>query len=499
MTKTKSQKQRAKARRAVGGKPTGGARKPRGSQPRRQRQAAFIGPRLSKAARRGRAQRRAVTGRKMGGGDFIASSAGDGINRTLKMHNDSVIRERFNRRMEKVTDITIATQSFAVNQALYLNPGNSVLFPIFSQIAAVYEQWKCHFLKFHFVTQAYTASGSNVAAGKIIMATNYDPSDSQFAGSTQMENYTNSDKDAPFCSFSHDVMNQDHDNAVDPLKTYFVNPSANAAAPTSDSTSKFFDLGLFQLASSGLPTASSTEYGELYVEYEFEMIRVKQQTPLGQSLIAAHYSFVPTNTSAFAGSAQKSGSNMALTFANTSVAIPVVGRFLCTYFANAATSFTRGGAPVASTNATLVAAWAYGNDDAVSGNGTTNIGESWVVDISAPGGLVTFAAPTIVGAATGDLWVSQVPSGLSMDEKKEEKEEILTLKNQVKELGAMMRALLVRIPDDEEKELEILPNPRSSRGNGEVVERGRGPIRDSSGQVTPLTTPSDKASKPGWF
>jgi len=125
-----------------------------------------------------------------------------------------------------------------------------------------------------------------------------------------------------------------------------------------------------------------------------------------------------------------------------------------------------------------------------------------VFDITAPGGLISFAAPTVVAGTSSDLFVVQIPTSLTMsveDEIKEEKEEISLLKNQVKELGKMMRALMVHIPDEEEKELEYLPNPRLIRGNGEIYESKDKPIRDSIGHATPVTTPSDMASKKGWF
>jgi len=453
MTKTKSQKQRAKAQRAAGGKPAGGARKPRGQRPRRQRQVQpFVGPRQ----RPGTAVAQMRKNRKT----FSEMLVSDGLNKALQMHNSASIVDHFPRRMEKVCDIIPTSTSFAIFQALYLNPGNSVLFPIFSQIAGTYEQFRWRFLRFHYVSEAYTASGSNVSAGKVIMATNADPSDSQFANSTQMENYAGADRGAPFSNFCHDALAALKLNSTMPLKEYFVNPSANSIAPSNDSTSgKFYDSGLFQFATSGLPSASSVEYGELYVEFEVDMIRPKQQTPLGQNLISAHYVGVPTNTSAFAAPVQRAGSNMALTFANTSVAIPVIGRFLVAYFANCGTSFTSGGDPAVSTNctaATILAGNALYRVGA--GSGTAQYVWIGVVDVNAVGGLVSFAAPTIVGTSTWDLIVTQIPTSLTAVAKPETFSELtqraVSHELQLMKLGQMLQRVQMRLAAEEEEDEE---------------------------------------------
>jgi len=284
MAKTAAQKARRKAARAV----------KRSAQKRSQNPPKSRKPKAkrSKAAKR---QRRALGGtparegrmnvayrkaKSMGG----MRSATDGISIMKTIHNSSVIEDHFSVRREKVANIIGTTNTtLNTNLALYLNPGNSVLFPIFSQIAATYEQFRVNELIFSYETEAYAASGTNVSAGKVILATNYDPADSNFSTDTQMENYFNSDRGAPFCEVIHDVLLGDHALKDEPLKTYFVNSSANLIAPTSDSTNnKFYDLGLFQLCTQG-NASSSAEIGELYVTYSFTMIRPKQQTPAGQN------------------------------------------------------------------------------------------------------------------------------------------------------------------------------------------------------------------------
>jgi len=512
MSKTKTQKARARAQKQ------GKALKPRGSRnvPRVQRapkalKQLFIGPRLLKKSRRGRASG-ALSNNKRTFSEMLIS---DGLNKALQMHNSASIVDHFPRRMEKVCDIIPTSTSFAIFQALYLNPGNSVLFPIFSQIAATYEQFRCRFLKFHYVSEAYTASGSNISAGKIIMATNADPNDAQFNNSTQMENYAGADRSAPFSNLCHDVVNALKVNKTMPLREYYVNPGANTASPATDSTDKFFDMGLFQFATSGLPSASSVEYGELYVEFEFDMIRPKQQTPLGQSLLASHLVESSAGSGSAAaplgtgGGASKSGSNIPSVTSNTTFTLPVAGNFLVVC------SFIDGGTTTAvpiltpGTAISKLTVWAgdgFNASTAFNAAGITTLYAAVFSVVSAGSGVnntITITGLTGYASGSTDIWISQVPSSIITIVDREECKEIDTLKSQVRELGAMFRALLVKIPDEEKEidcgnDIEDLSGP--ARLNKlldgiPIVAVDNGKIISSSRK---RTTPSNN-SVSGWF
>jgi len=224
-------------------------------------------------------------GRKgAGGADFAVS---DGLNTgRVVINNDSIV-DQFVMRREKIMNINGSTGF--VNQSLYINPGNTLMFPIFSGIAAKYECYRIRKLRFLFETEAYTASGSNQGAGKNIMVTNYDVSDAAFIDDTSAENYCGAVKGAPYARMVHQVNSKKGDKrGFNPLTTFFVNPSANLAAPATDSSqSKFYDVGLFQFITNS--QVGSAEIGELYVEYSFEMIRPKQQlNSLGINAVSAH-------------------------------------------------------------------------------------------------------------------------------------------------------------------------------------------------------------------
>lgn len=218
--------------------------------------------------------------------------ATDGINSSRVVTNRSTIEDTFQVRREKIGNIS-GTAAFTVAQSLYINPGNSVLFPIFSQIAATYEEYRINKLEFTFETDAYTATNGTASAGKVILATNFDPDDAQFSSDTQMENYVGSVKGPPYAPIiAHNVLMAGRGRQVGgrgdfSLNNYFVYPSANSLGPGTDNA-KFYDAGLFQLATSG--NAVTTEIGELYVTYSFTMIRPKQPEVGGAFATAIHIS-----------------------------------------------------------------------------------------------------------------------------------------------------------------------------------------------------------------
>lgn len=342
----------------------------------------------------------------------------DGLNQSMTMVNNSRIEEKFKVRFEKVTDLVGTTSAFAMlsNGQYFLNPGNTVLFPIFSKIATTYEQYRVNRLRFHFVTQCYTASGTNVGAGRIMMATNFDPDATNFATKSQMENYEKCVAFEPYARHVvHDVMEAQKGRMRDTaVNQYYVSGSANQLTPIAGQA-KFYDIGNFQVAGSGTVDATST-IGELWVEYSFTMIRPVQDVPLGDAILAAHYITTPvTAVSRFGTGLQQNGSNMALTLGANTITIPFAGNFLLVFRTSAGTSYTEPSSWSAGTNGTFLTIWQNDTQQALapSGSGGVTTLLASVISCAAPGVVVTFAGtPTIVGAATGDLWVTQVPSDL---------------------------------------------------------------------------------------
>jgi len=467
------------------------------------------GPKLSKSARKGRATN-ALKNNKRTFQEMVVS---DGLNRALQMHNNSTIVDRFPRRMEKVTDLTFGFQTFQNKYQYYLNPGNTELFPIFSKVAAVYEQYRCRFLRFHYVTEAYVASGSTFASGKLVMATNVDPDEPSFSSMTAMENYIGSDRTVPFASMTHDpmgslkVLKNKQGRAHMPLNEYFVYPSGNLNAPVNTST-KFYDMGLFQMASSGLPlNGVNTEIGELYVEYEFDLIRPRDISSIGTGLLACHVRELPAASVSAANPFGSGGHGVLATGSNinpttsvsagqATVAWPEAGNFFVSISVLGNLS---------SMTVTNVSA-AYGNfvpsvfrNDSQTFQNTLTAGTGATVcfvytnfDSSGLGGF-SFNVP---GATSGnlDLWIIQIPQVIATVPRSlkdnliesKESEKVANLESQVKQLGSMFKALLVKIPDDGCLVVEQKSNnPPSS------------PVTSDSIPVVKYTTPNGKSTN--WF
>lgn len=226
---------------------------------------------------------------KNGGANGTSVSlVSDGVNVGSVWKNTTAERVTFPMAREKVTDLTSASTAFQLLSQLYVNPGNSTLFPIFSQIASCYEEYVPKHLKFIFRTEEYMASGSTVSAGLCAMGTNFDANDANFGNITMLENYEHSISGPPFSGIMvHDVVEQHQKRfrgkARDlSLNNYYVYPSANSIGPTTDQA-KWYDLGNFQTAVNGCQAGI---IGELWVEYSFTMIRRKQpEFPVGGSAI----------------------------------------------------------------------------------------------------------------------------------------------------------------------------------------------------------------------
>jgi len=353
----------------------------------------------------------------------------DGLSSSRVTTNLSVVEDRFKIRREKVADITGSTSSFSLQQALYINPGNSVLFPIFSQIAAPYEQYRVNFLRFVFETEAYAASGSNQTAGIACLATNFDPDDSTFSSLTQMENYYGATKGPPYaCVMVHDVIRshrgrrgggRDSRSGDLPLRDYYVYSSGNASAP-SNSTSKFYDIGQFQLAVANM--VGTGIIGELYVEYSFTMIHPKQQTPLGQNLLAAHIVESPATTAAASGSAflgttggvLRAGSTLPSVATKSTFTLPVAGVFLVAASWNVGVTV----APVISYGSSITGL-AYLADNSAISNAAAQSGITAylaMVSVASAGtgaaNTATISVLTNLAAGTADIFIVQIPGGL---------------------------------------------------------------------------------------
>jgi len=405
-----------------------------------------------------------------GGRDYSTS---DGLSKSTVIVNNSTIEDTFQLRREKVTNILGTTGLSAPNVQLFLNPGNTILFPIFSQIAATYEEYRVKTLKFEYVTEAYTASGTNVSAGKVIMATNFDPDDANFATDTQAENYAGSVKGTAYSQMEHDVVMQGRKRHKGGMRdfscnNYFVSSSANVLSPVTGAA-KFYDIGNFQLVTNG--NASTAEIGELYVTYQFVMIRPKQQTPIGQNLISAHFAATASNATAAAPFSAGGTSMVAVatgnlipTFTATTCVIPSTfsGRLqINALWTTGSNNIAAVPTVSASLGGTIVANYSAGGLFSTLAHflaaGTTSQ-ISFVVDC-VNGATLTFGGNTTMSAADCDIHLAQISSGLAIDiEKSIEDERDKKVELLLKQVALLSNKLALMTPCEspiEQKEADL--------------------------------------------
>lgn len=275
------------------------------------------GPSTGKSARKRRARARKRAQYGIAGGSMGPMTQGQFNNplfNAIRMRNNATIVDSFRLRREKVANFN-GTPTFT-NMLYYINPGNTALFPIFSTIASCYTEFRFRSLKFLWFTEAYTANGSGASAGKVIMSVNFNPAEVAFNSDTQMENYQDTVKDAPYVNLAYVMQHIKRggvEKGLDMDKVYTVNYANNIPnpAPLNGAVVDVFqyNVGTFQFATNG--NAVTSEMGELYVEFEVDLIRPRQPiTALGT--VMAHAVSTPSPSNALVGLSVKNGSSSQL-------------------------------------------------------------------------------------------------------------------------------------------------------------------------------------------
>jgi len=381
-----------------------------------------------------------------------------------------------------------------------------VLFPLFSNTAINYEEYICHFLEFRVATEAYTSVATTASAGKVIMSTNFDINDPLFTSDTQMENYQGMRKAPPFRSFKHDVIHahKKRKGSNLSLNNYFVYSSANSSGPNGNGADKFYDMGLFQLATQN--NAVTTEIGELYVTYEFTMIRPKQQAA-GADLLVAHLVESPAASATAAaplgtgGGTLRSGSTIPVVSTNTTFSLPIAG----TYSVSFAFKSTTLASNINTSNGANITALNILADNSTSSisafiGGTASVAvEILVVTANGSGAANLVTISGLNSAATGsmDIIISEVPSTLLLMYKKraqellEEKQE--SRLNRIEKYFRKLNIDIDGMDSDDEEEKCV-----DWSVNNPVVRQ----VLDHSAAVVLGGTPKIKhkvSTSPGWF
>jgi len=227
-----------------------------------------------------------------GRGDYYVGSQVHGDTSPPSMHSSKdgfVIRHR-----EYVTDIT-ATQAFG-GLALPINPGLATVFPWLSQIAQNFEEWVPRGIVAEFKStssDAVVSTNTTAALGTVIMATEYNVLNGAFANKQQMENYEWAVACKPSCSMLHPLECKRSEN---PLETYYIRTGTPSTTGPNGATVypdlRFYDLGLFQIATVGIPSGTvGNTVGELWLSYEIELKKPRIQVgqPAAAGGVADHF------------------------------------------------------------------------------------------------------------------------------------------------------------------------------------------------------------------
>jgi hypothetical protein len=170
---------------------------------------------------------------------------------------------------EYIQDI-FPTTGFAINTFIN-NPGNPVLMPWMSQIASLYEEFELLGMVYCYKSTCaqVAATSTNMGLGTVVIATDYDCLDTNFANKRAMEA-------AEFSTSSSPLEHQCHPIECDPkrsvLATHYVAPGiANVAAVAGDA--RFSVPSVTTVGTVNMPTSTGTAIGELWCSYHVRCSR----------------------------------------------------------------------------------------------------------------------------------------------------------------------------------------------------------------------------------
>lgn len=232
------------------------------------------------------------------------------------------------RHREYVQDIAVPIVPMAfTNLNFVINPGNPTLFPWLNSTAQNFEQYKINGMIFEFVSLSsdITAGGP---LGSVILATDYNVLDAPFADKIHMENSQYSISTKPSCSIIHAI---ECDPKLTSAEVKYVRDSSSSTSSSQDA--RWYDHGLFQIATVGLPGSFGAVLGELWISYDITLLKpeIVSQSGPGSRVLAAGAiakNNVFGNTPTVTGSVLASAKNNTLTFAlpgQYSITIEIVG------------------------------------------------------------------------------------------------------------------------------------------------------------------------------
>jgi len=186
---------------------------------------------------------------------------------SMNVNGDCIIKHR-----EYVQEIssTASTTTFALSANLPINPAQPQTFQWLSKIAQNFESYRFRKLKFFFETEQSTAQ-----IGTLVMAVDYDATDPAPTSKQQMMAFRNSVRTSLWNGCEHSSQQED----LHKLKMNYIRPGSQP----SNTDLKLYDIGnlfIFCLCTS---LGAGAVIGELWVEYEVELITPVYENSAGDS------------------------------------------------------------------------------------------------------------------------------------------------------------------------------------------------------------------------
>jgi hypothetical protein len=316
---------------------------------------------------------------------------------------------------EYITDVvTSPTQGLFLNQQLPLNPGMFVTFPWLSTIASQYQEYTFKGLVFHYIsTSGESVASTNTALGSVIMAAQYRSTALPFSNKTLMLNEYFSNDGKPSEDIAHPI---ECNPAENPFNIQYV----RTGAVPSGEDEKMYDLGTFNYATVGYPSASGN-IGELWVTYDIELR--KPQVGASPNIQYAHYtgngsyttttplgSLAPISVYDTIGVIITSNTTKTITFP-----VGTIGDYMITVVYAGATAMATSGWAFGSNTSSLNT---YRGIGGINSNYSVGLGQGVLIqfvslNVTSPGlaPLITMNNPTtLTGATNLDIYITQLNS-----------------------------------------------------------------------------------------
>jgi len=298
----------------------------------------------------------------------------------------------------------VSGSSVFTNTSYFLNPGNSQMFPWLSTIANQFEQYRPNGIIFEFISTSSSYNGTNQALGTVIAATDYDPSDAAFTSKLEMENadYANSSKAA------NNLMHGIECDLTERGDQVLLVRSGDVGTESK----KFYDLGIFQLATMGM-SAANVNLGELWVSYDFTFYKKQLlQGQLGNTTLCMTVASSNPTTSNYFGTVSTRAGTLNCTLGSTTITFPssiVTGRYILNYYL----AGTAAVCPTISATTNCIvsdaSSWSgVGFAGSFSSAAGTATYEGIIIKITGPSAVVTFSAGTLTSVAM-NMILSQLP------------------------------------------------------------------------------------------